>query len=435
MGGDRARVPFDPPDEGPRGFYRHYVLLLCCLSFFLAYLDRNIFAALLTPIKQEFGLSDAALGLLSGLAFALTYSLLGVPMGALADRRSRKALLTVCIAVWSVMTGVCGVAKSALWLMAARLGVGAAEAGVTPTSISVIADLYPPSQRTRAISFYPIAGTLGAAAAFPIGTYLAAEYGWRSAFLVLTVPGLLLAALCWLTFREPRRGGSDQTIVRDEVPRLGQTLRYIGANRQLLLVFLAAGMSSTISAIAQWLPAFYQRSFGLGLIEVGRTLGLVLFVTGPIGMFAGAWFADRLGAGKVRTVTYILALLALVQAASGALMLATGDKDLSILGLVLWSTAMVTFVPPCFALSQSLVATRMRATSMGVLNVFNNIIGYGTGPVIVGAISGWLAPTLGGESLRWSLIAMSTGSGLAAALLFAAAARSPRHTAHFEGET
>lgn len=414
------------------GGYRYYLLGLCCVSYFLAYVDRHVFSTLVTPIKAEFGLSDATLGLLSGMAFGLTYSLFSVPMGALADRRSRKAILAGSIVVWSMMTGLCGLAKSATVLALARLGVGAGEAGVTPSAVSTISDLFPPETRGRAIACYPICGTLGAAAALPIGAWIATYYGWRSVFLFLFVPGIVLAALIWLTFREVPRTASEDG---DDRPLpLGQTLLHICRQRHLMLVFSACGLMSMLTSIAHWLPAFYQRSHGASLMEVGSWLGIALAITGPLGMFAGGWLSDRLGRGGTTRVLYLLASITALEILFSAIMLFVPSFALSVFFAGVWNMVTVAYAAPCFALGQNLVPPRMRATSMGVLNVFNNVVGYGLGPVVTGAISTGLSGGAGAESLRWSLLVLGGGIALLPAGLFVLAALAYRRHAARHGE-
>jgi predicted MFS family arabinose efflux permease len=420
---DRAgAIQMDDSELRPQNpLYSGYLLFLCCLSYFLACLDRYVFSTIIPSLKAEFHLSDAALGLMSGLAFALTYSLLGVPMGILTDRHDRKRVLTACILLWSAMTAACGVAKTAWLLVISRLGVGAGEAGVTPASVSMITDLYPQKARARAIAFYPICGTLGAAAALPIGAHLASSFGWRSVFLALSVPGGVLATLIWLTFREPARTAGEQPA--PEKPSLVTTLLHLLGRRDLLLLFAAAGLMSMLSSMIQWLPSFYERSYGSPLNDIGNRLGLVLAISGPAGMFAGGWLADRSareGAGKI---TVLLAKLSIVQVVSCALMLLAPNAATSIALVGVWNLFTVSWVAPCFALSQSLVPSTMRGASIGLLNVFTNIIGYGLGPAIAGAISTAIGAQAGADSLRWSLVFLGCGFGLLPGLLFLAAGR------------
>jgi len=408
--------------DAPAGLYRHYVLFLCCSAGFLAYADRTVFGALLLPIKAEFGLSDTMLGLLSGLAFAITYCVFGLPLGSLSDCLSRKTILVSCVTVWSLMTAACGAATSAFWLALTRLGVGAGEAGVTPASISTISDLYPVHQRTRAIALFPIATSLGGAAAFPIGANMAAAYGWRSVFIVLAVPGLLLAVLMLFTFRDPR-GTSPTRSATHDVPGFWLTFRTIVTKPQLMLAFSAAGFSSMLAAMILWLPAFYERSHGLGRVETGNMIGLILLISGPIGMITGGWLGDRAGSAGPRKVAYLLALFALMQVVSAALMLLVADSTLSFVFACIWSAFLVAFVPPCYALSQNLVQPRMRGTSMGVLNIFNNLIGYGLGPVVIGGLSEALAQSSGTEALRFALVTIAVVLGGLAAIFFVLSGR------------
>jgi len=412
--------------------YRHYILFLCCATQLLAYLDRSVFASVLTPIKQEFGLSDTALGLLSGFAFALSYSVFGLPLGRLADRFSRKVLLSTCITLWCGFTLACGLASSAAMLMAFRLAVGAAESGASPAVVSVIADLYRNSRyRTRAMACYPLAGVLGAGIAFPLGAYLSAHYGWRMVFLMTSIPGFLFALLVALTFRAPPRGsdGATPTQQAAPTPSFAQSLRIVFATRSMFLLCWAVGLSSMLSNMMQWLTVFYQRSHGAGLASAGASIGLILTIGGPIGIYAGGWLIDRLGAGNLQRAVQALALIALAQVVTGVLMLLTPGAPLSLVFACGWSMAALAWVGPSFALSQSLVPVEVRGVSIGVMNVFFNVIGYGLSPFIVGALGDLLLDRFGVQSLRWSLTSVCVVAGLLSAALFYLAGRSARREA------
>lgn len=409
--------------------YRHYLLFLCCFSFFIAFLDRQVFAALMPSLKKEFGFSDTILGLLSGLSFAVTYSLLALPLGRLADRVNRKWLLMGCVTVWSTMTFLCGAAGSLIQLMAARMGVGAGEAGVTPSAVPIISDLYDQRYRARAIALYPIAGALGLTAAFPLGGYLADEYGWRTAFHIVSIPGFLLVILLWLTFRDPTRGHG-QTAQREQIPTIREAAHAIVTNRQLLMVLGAGALGAMITAVNTWLPSFFERSHGLSPVRSGVILGPVLGLATVFGMFLGGWLIDKVGArhGENR-VLFTLSLIAVLQGGCAVGMLASPNLLVSFLFTALWGVASAAWAPATFALCQSLVETRMRGLSLALMGLLNNVVGYGLGPLLAGMVSERLRADSGPDSLRWALIGLSVTLAMITALLYALGARpkAPRY--------
>jgi len=408
------------PDIGPAsGAYRVYLLFLCCFSFFVAGVDRQVFATVMPALKGEFQLSDTMLGLLSGLGFGLTYSLCSIPVGRLVDRGDRKLILCGCITVWSVMTLACGAAASAVQLMVARLGVGAGEAGVSPAAVSMIVDLYEPPRRARAVSFYPIAGALGMSAALPVGGYLVAAHGWRAAFYALSLPGLLLAAAIYFTFREPRRGAHDAGGADTAGVSLGVAVRSVLGRPVIMLLFLAGGLGSMVTSIAHWLPSFYQRSHGMGLAELGAILGPIVGVASLAGMFLGGWLVDRVGGeGRMHRIFFVLALTSLAQALFGTLMITVNNLALSFVCAALWGVTSTCWAPAGFALSQSLVRPGIRGTSLAIMNIFNNVVGYGLGPLVMGALSERMKGGAGVESLRWSLVAVSATLGVLIAAIY-----------------
>ena len=401
------------------GGYRIYLLFLCCFSFFVAGVDRQVFATVMPALKGEFQLSDTMLGLLSGLGFGLTYSLFSIPMGRLVDRANRKLILCGCVGLWSAMTFACGAAASAVQLMIARLGVGAGEAGVSPAAVSMIVDLYEPQKRARAVAFYPIAGALGMSAALPVGGYIVANHGWRSAFYILSIPGLLLALVIYFTFREPRRGAHDAPQTEEVDTSLLASIAAVVGQPVIMLLFLAGGLGSMVTAIAHWLPSFYQRSHGMDLAQLGAILGPVVGVASLTGMYLGGWLVDRVGGeGRMHRTFFVLALTSLAQALSGTLMLAADNLVLSFTCAAIWGVASTCWAPAGFALSQSLVRPNVRGTSLAIMNIFNNVVGYGLGPLVMGALSEEMKGDTGVQSLRWSLVAVSAVLGVLIAVIY-----------------
>jgi len=415
----------------PSRAYRFYALVLLSLTFFLSYADRQVFGVLITPIKHEFALSDTQLGLMSGLGFGVFYSIWSLPLARWADRASRKKVLTICLALWSGATMISGLVASPLQLLAARMAVGIGEAGGTPASISSISDLFSRKRRGTAIGMYNAAGSLGGAVVISVGAWLATRYSWRAAFVVVGIPGFLLALLILLTFREPRRGMSDGDGGAIEAPAsFGATLRYIATQPTLIFTIAAAGASSGVVSLTAWLPAFFERSHHLSLVQAGGAVGLALLLAGPLGELIGGWLADHFSArGNAPVLRSVAATAAATVIASIGLTLAS-SVGLAIAFVTAWKVFATAFPPPAWSLSQSLVEIRMRATSQAVMGIVGNLFGYGLGPAIVGALSEFYRPVYGEESLRWALLTATTILGIAAALLYLLAARCALRGAH-----
>jgi len=407
--------------------YNVYALTLICGGFFLSYADRQILGVLLTPIKSEFQLSDTVLGLVSGLGFGVFYSLLSLPLARFADHGNRKNLLAVCIGLWSAATALCGTAGSALHLLVARMFVAVGEAGGTPTSISMISDLFSKS-RGIAIACYNAAGSLGGAAVAVLGAWVASEYGWRSAFVVVGAPGILLGMLILLTLREPDRGTQGTSMSDAESTRPGsfQSVGMILGNPALVFCILGGAASSAVIAMTTWLPSFLQRSHGLSLAEAGGALGVGMLIAGPFGELAGGLLNDRLGKRSPAAVLQAVAVVSLVTIPVGLAMLLVSSVGMAMTFLVIWRLLATVFVPPTWALSQALVRPDQRATSQALTGMAGNLLGYGCGPAVTGWLSELLRPFYGNDSLRWAIVASLTLFGLAAAVVYARAARNLR---------
>src|SRR5210317_1307743 len=277
------------------------------------FIDRQILAILLPAIRDEFGVSDAWLGFLVGPAFAMFYIVLGIPVARYADRHNRRNLIALALALWSGMTALCGVATNFLQLAFARVGVGVGEAGCSPPAHSMIADYYPPEQRSTAMGVYTIGISAGIMTAYLAGGWVAQNIGWREAFFVVGVPGLLLAAIVRFTLVEPRRGASEDRTSGEQQPAFADVVRFLAARRSFLHMATAAGLSSFVGySVISFLPSFMVRSFDVGLAEIGQWLGLILGISGGAGFFLGGWFADRLGRGGHRRALHSIALTMLV---------------------------------------------------------------------------------------------------------------------------
>lgn len=274
--------------------YRRFVLVMLTIVYAFNFIDRQILVILQEPIKADMGLSDAQLGLLSGFSFALIYVTAGIPIAWLADRSNRRNIVSLALAVWSGMTAISGFAQNYTHLLLARIGVGLGEAGGSPPAHSMISDYFPPEQRGRALSFYSTGIYVGILFGFMFGGVLAESFGWRMAFLLVGIPGVLFALVLWLTVREPVRGGWDQAGEAEQRPSLAETLSLLRNRPSFWYIALACALTSFSSyGIGNFFPSFLIRSHGLGIAEVGVILALVSGLTGALGTYLGAiWGTD-----------------------------------------------------------------------------------------------------------------------------------------------
>ncbi|HSI17602.1 MAG TPA: MFS transporter [Sphingomonas sp.] len=370
------------------------------LVYTFNFVDRQILGILATAIKTDLQLSDKQLGLLGGLAFALLYSTLAIPLAWLADRTSRTWVITLSLAVWSLFTGVCGFATSFGQLFAARIGVGVGEAGGIAPSYAVIADMFPPRSRARALAVYSLGIPLGSAAGVMLGGYIAARVDWRTAFFVVGGAGVLLAPLFRLAVREPVRDAP----VAGRAP-VGRVFAILAAKPSFWLLALGAASSSMLGyGLAFWLPSLLKRSFHLDLVQTAQFYGAVLLIGGVPGILLGGAIGDRFG-GRDRAIyaraPAIAFFIAVPLFAAGIMSHSTVAAFLFFLipqALVyLWLAPVVTAV-------QHLVPAHMRATASASFLLINNLIGLGAGSFALGAVSDGLTARFGDEALRYAML-------------------------------
>jgi len=380
-------------------------MVVLAVVYMFNFVDRQILAILLPQIRDEFGTSDAYLGFLSGTAFALFYVTLGVPVARVADRCNRRNLIAASVALWSAMTALSGLAANIWHLTAARIGVGIGEAGCSPPAHSMIADYFPPEKRSTAMGFYTLGISAGIMTAYLAGGWVAQNIGWREAFFVVGIPGLLLAVIVRFTVLEPRRGASESRKTTGQQPSLGEVFRFLATRRSFIHMAVAAGLSSFVGySVIGFLPSFMVRSFDMELAELGRWLGLILGISGGAGFFFGGYAADRLGRGSHRLALNCIAATVLVSAALLAMMFLTDGSSTALLLFILPAATMNVYLAPVLAQAQGLVALRMRATTSALVLLIINVIGLGFGPLITGSLSDYLEPRFAEESMRYSLL-------------------------------
>jgi predicted MFS family arabinose efflux permease len=408
--------------DGLRANFPAHGVYLLLIVYTISFLDRQVINILAEPIKRDLHLSDTQLGLLTGLSFAIFYTVLGIPVARLSESRNRSSIIVASLLAWSGFTLLCGFARNLGWLLFTRIGVGVGEAGCLPAAHSMIAEYLPRERRAWAISVFQTGSPLGLLLGMAIGGMVAAQYGWRAAFFAAGVPGLVLALIVWRRLPDPHRAGR----VAGEVPSLGSAVSALLHNSGFRQITLAASFA-TFATYAQnaFLASFFLRVYGRdlaamglqrgGIAFVGTALGLILGVGGIIGMMSGGYLGDRLGRQGVRGYITVSAIANLLVAPLFLAVVGVTSLKLALL-LLIPATITITLWPgPTFAAVQSLVHERSRATAAAVFLLFLTLFGLGLGPLTVGAISDRLSVAMGaGQGLRWALAstaAMSLLSG------------------------
>ncbi|MGI9440613.1 MAG: spinster family MFS transporter [Parvibaculales bacterium] len=387
---------------------RNYTLFVLVLIYASSHVDRQIVSILAESIKRDLLLSDSQLGVLIGLSFAVFYATLGIPIAILADRYSRRNIIAAAVIVWSAMTALCGLAANYTQLVLARIGVGIGEAGSSPPSHSMIADLFPLESRGVAMGIYSAGINIGIFIGFLVGGWISEWYGWRMAFFIVGIPGVFLGLLLLFTVKEPPRTqpprrftGNFLGEVRDtfmimmRIPSLRHIV--IGCT---LVVFVGYG------SIA-WNAPYFIRIHGLSDGEAGTLLALIGGIIGGIGTFTGGWLADLLARRDKRFYVWLTAGVKIMLAPFVVLFYLSTDTVFASYLLVILSFFGGFYLSVSFAMTQSLLPTTRRALGAAILLFCINILGLGAGPFLVGVLSDMLSPEYGIDSLRYALIFVS----------------------------
>ncbi len=387
------------------------MLFALLLVYILNFLDRQIVNILAEPIKRDLGLSDTQLGLLAGPAFAVFYAILGIPIARYADKAgtNRVWLISLCLAVWSAMTAVCGVAQNFLQLALARIGVGVGEAGCTPAAHSLIADSVPPEKRSSAIAFFGLGIPIGGLLGLIIGGVVNDQYGWRAALMLVGAPGILLACVLPLLIRDPRRCADSAhfkkaTSSANTALSVKDAAREIFASKAYLYVFIAASFTAFLSyGKGLWTISFFIRSHGLSTTEAGLAMAVALGVSGIAGTWLGGKMADVYGKRDKR---HILTLPAIGMAVAAPILFAgyyAEDWRIAVALLIVPTMLNAAYYGPAYGCVQGLVRPEARAIAASLVVFGQNLIGLGMGPLLFGVLSDWLQPIAGAESVRWVL--------------------------------
>ena len=417
---DATELPVDmdrPAVAYPSAGVRYYTLLIVICANTLSTLDRQIMNILVEPIRKELGLSDSQMGFLTGVAFALVYVACCIPAARLADRWPRKYVMGAAIGIWSAMTILCGFARNSVQLFFARFGVGFGEAGGMAPAQALLGDIFPRHQRATVMAITLISAPLGGWLGLTIGGMAAQNWGWREAFMLAGIPGLILAPLVLFTLPNVRKGAADNARAELKPDPFWHTIKGLVRQKSYPLMIAAATLQTvTASGIQTWVPAFVQRSHGLDLKAVGAGLGAAVFLGSLIGHLAGGPVMDWVGKRDLRWHFWLPAITALLSGGFTAIGLISPIGFVFIaMGLQIFFSAL--FGGPMAAITMNLSSATSRATALACIYVVINLFALGLGPWLLGLLSDLLKPEFGAESLRWALL-IATLSSLPASFLF-----------------
>ncbi len=403
------------------------VLLILLLAYIFNFIDRQIIGILAVPIKADLELSDSQLGLMGGLAFALFYTGLGIPIAWLADRYSRVNIIAVSVAVWSAFTAVCGLAHNFWQLFLARMGVGIGEAGGVAPSYSLIADYFPPERRARALAIFSFGIPIGSALGIFFGGWIATNVDWRAAFIIVGLIGLPIAALVKFGLKDPVRGGFDSGArAGDAAPPFSAVFKTLIRKPSFWLLSFGAASGSILGyGLIFWLPSFFKRSFQLELVEVSWFYGSIVLIGGVIGTWLGGWLGDRVGKGNPGGYALIPAICFLLAAPAYAAGLFAPSLAAGWLLFVIPQMLGLAWLGPVIAAVQHIVPPNMRSTASASFLFINNLIGIGFGTWFVGRMSDNMKASYGDESLRYSIL-YTLGFYLLSSALYFLASRTLR---------
>jgi len=392
----------------------NYALAALFVVYIFNFLDRQILATLIQPIKQSIGASDTQMGMLAGLMFALFYTFLGLPIARQADRGSRVLLISLGLVVWSVMTAASSYARTFTQLALARMGVGVGEASFTPSAHSLIADYFPPQRRATAMAIFTIGANLGTFIASAGGGWVAQNIDWRPAFLMVGLPGLLVALVFYRTVREPPRGRWDPPASRAPMA-LRQALEALASRRAFVFITLSAALHGFSSyGSGTWTTVFLMRVHGLNVAQAGLVIGTLTAVVGASGAYGAGRLTDRLGRGDARWYMWVPALASIIALPFVLLFLYLGDPVHAVIAYLPGQLLVNSWVGPTYAMTQSVAPPPTRALAAAIVVFAINLIGMGLGPVVVGALNDALAPRFGLEAVRYSLMVAAVPHTLAA---------------------
>jgi predicted MFS family arabinose efflux permease len=384
---------------------KYYALILLTIVYAFNFVDRQLLAILQETIKADLQLSDSQLGLLTGFAFAVFYVVAGIPIAKWADRGNRRNIISISLFLWSLMTAVSGFVQNYVQLVLARIGVGVGEAGGSPPSHSIISDIFPPESRAGALGFYSTGVNIGILFGFLLGGWLNEYFGWRTAFIVVGAPGILLAIIVRMTLAEPIRGLSENKESSGEQSSFRSVLKILWSTKSFRHLALAAGLNAFVSySLSSWVASFMIRIHGMSTGELGTWLALIIGVGGAFGVFGGGLLADKLAKKDKRWYAWLPALVGFIALPLLVMSFVADTAYSSLMCFIIPAVFSNVYLGSVLATTHGLVGLRMRAMSSAILFLILNIVGLGLGPWSIGILSDYLSTSHGSESLRYALL-------------------------------
>lgn len=389
---------------------KYYALAVLTFIVVAINLDRVALGIVMQGVKGDLQLSDTQLGFLSGIAFALFYSIMGLPLARLADRGNRVTVISICGALAGLAISLCAAAASFVQLLAIRVAVAVGEAGCIPPAFSLIADYFERGKRPRAVAIFGFAAPISVMVGYFCAGWLNELYGWRVTFAALGVPAAFFAILVWLTLKEPRQQATLSSAEHAASPGIREVVLCLWKNVTFRhLAMCLSVMFFFIYGIMQWLPVFLIRSYGLGTGTVGMWLAGALGLSGIAGAFLGGELATRYAPGNEALQLRGIAIAVGISALLSTSLYLLHDIVWAFVMLALWHMLLMSIQGPLFATIQTMVPERMRAVAFAVIYLFANLLGMGFGPLATGAMSDAFRPWAGEESLRFALLVLSPG--------------------------
>lgn len=395
--------------QAPSTFERWYVLIIMCLAYAINIADRYVVTTVMENMRIELNLTDSGIAFLTGIPLALFYVTLGIPLSWLADRANRRNILSAALVVWSGMTALCGLSQNYFQFLLARIGVGIGEAGGTPPANSIVADYFPAARRPMAMTIFALGAPLGAWLGADMAGYVANLYGWRAAFLVLGVPGLILGILVYMTIKEPVRGRLDASDDSSK-PTFMQSMVFLWKQKACMHVVMGGGVSALWGWGLMWFtPTFLQRAYQLNVAEAGAVVGPIHLIAGSLASVATAWLLGRPMFTDPRKVVWLLAGGVALSTIPSFLAFHTHSLFMAKVMFWLFIPAIYFYIGPAMALIQNLAPANMRATFIAISLLVANVLNLIVAPQAVGFMSDYFGGAGGAnaESLRLALLILA----------------------------
>ena len=388
---------------------RWYVLFIMMLAYTINIADRYVMSTVLEPIRLELGLTDSGVAFLTGVSLALFYVTMGLPLSWIADRYNRRNLLAISITIWSGMTALCGLSQGYVQLLLARIGVGIGEAGGTPACNSIVGDYFPADRRAMAMTVFALGAPIGAWLGADMAGAVAAQYGWRAAFYVLGIPGIILALVVFLTIMEPARGQLD-AVSDSDAPSFKETMRFLWSQKAAVHGMMGSGLSALWGWGLMWFtPTFIQRTYGLDVGEAGAVVGPIHLVMGIGASLLTAWVVSLPAYRDPRKIVRLLGVVTGLATIPSIVAYWTDSLQIATVMWWIFIPAIYFYIGPAFALVQNLSPPRMRAMFIAVALLIANVFNLIIAPQGVGLLSDYFAGPNGADaaSLRLALLVLA----------------------------